>query len=120
MPSNVGLAQKNPQLQAHFDGLPLQVRAVLVYSGIHLVSEDRIRFFEDLRRRFSQDQDKETLRQETDNVSEALWASADSLGQYRHFKTIFCSAADCRTLKNATMARLAQVARPTSSPASDI
>jgi hypothetical protein len=62
----------------------------------------------------------ETLRQETDNVSEALWASADSLGQYRHFKTIFCSTADCRTLKNATMARLAWDARPNSSSASDI
>ncbi len=62
----------------------------------------------------------ETLRQEADNVSEALWTSADPLGQYRHFKTIFCSAADCRALKNATMARLAQVTRPTSSPASDI
>ena len=60
------------------------------------------------------------LRQETDNVSETLWVSADPLGQYRHFKTIFCSAADCRTLKNATMARLAQVVPPTSSPASDI
>ena len=62
----------------------------------------------------------EALRQETDNVSEALWASADSVGQYRHFKTIFCSAADCRALKNATMARLAWEARPTSLPASDI
>jgi hypothetical protein len=48
----------------------------------------------------------DVLRQETDNVSEALWASAEPFGQYRHFKTIFCSAADCLTLKNATMARL--------------
>jgi hypothetical protein len=35
----------------------LQVRAVLVYSGINLVSEDRLRMFEDLRTRFSADSD---------------------------------------------------------------
>jgi hypothetical protein len=42
--ANVGLMQKIPQLQHYFDDTSLQVRAVLVYSGIHLVSEDRIRF----------------------------------------------------------------------------
>jgi hypothetical protein len=40
--ANAGLAQKIPQLQAHFDDTSLEVRAVLVYSGTHLVSEDRI------------------------------------------------------------------------------
>jgi len=35
----------------------LEVRAALVYSGIHLVSEDRIRLFEALRHRFSPDSD---------------------------------------------------------------
>ena len=54
----------------------------------------------------------DTLRQATDHVSEALWAAAAPLGQYRHFKTIFCSAADCRHLKNTTMHRLAQVVPP--------
>ncbi|MGH8067520.1 MAG: AIPR family protein [Candidatus Entotheonellia bacterium] len=53
--ANARLAQKIPQLQAHFDDTSLEVRAVLVYSGIHLVSEDRIHLFEDLRRRFSGD-----------------------------------------------------------------
>ena len=55
--ANAGLAQKIPQLQRYFDDTSLQVRAVLVYSGIHLVSEDCIRLFEDLRRRFSHDSD---------------------------------------------------------------
>lgn len=54
----------------------------------------------------------DTLRQATDHVSEAMWAFADPLGQYRHFRTIFCSAADCRHLKNTTMGRLAQVPPP--------
>ena len=54
---NVALTRKIPQLQAHFDDASLQVRAVLVYSGIHLVSDDRIRLFEDLRHRFSPDSD---------------------------------------------------------------
>jgi AIPR protein len=34
-----------------------QVHVVLVYSGIHTVSEDRLRLFEDLRQRFSADDD---------------------------------------------------------------
>src|SRR5262245_58271852 len=55
--ANSGLARKIPQLQVHFDDTSLEVRAVLVYSGIHLVSDDRIRLFEDLRRRFSHDSD---------------------------------------------------------------
>ena len=59
----------------------------------------------------------DTLRQGTDYVSEALWTGADPFGQYRHFRTIFCSAADCRHLKNSTMNRLAQVTPPASSPA---
>jgi len=58
----------------------------------------------------------DALRQATDYISEALWAAADPLGQYRHFKTIFCSAADCRHLKNTTMGRLAQVAPPAAPP----
>jgi len=44
-----------PQLQAVFGDGALEVRAVLVYSGINLVSEDRRRLFEDLKRRFSAD-----------------------------------------------------------------
>jgi hypothetical protein len=61
----------------------------------------------------------DTLRQATDHVSEALWSLADLLGQYRHFKTIFCSAADCQRLKNTTMGRLAQVPPPAIPPSGD-
>lgn len=46
-----------PQLNAVFRDPSLQVRAVLVYSGINLVSEDRRRLFEDLKRRFSHEAD---------------------------------------------------------------
>lgn len=46
-----------PQLEAIFRDGALQVRAVLVYSGISLVSEDRRRLFEDLKYRFSHDTD---------------------------------------------------------------
>ena len=35
----------------------VQVRVVLVYSGIHSVSEERLRLFEDLKQRFSADDD---------------------------------------------------------------
>lgn len=58
----------------------------------------------------------DALRQATDDVSEALWAAAAPLGQYRHFRTIFCSAADCRQLKNTTLGRLAQGISPTPRP----
>jgi hypothetical protein len=61
----------------------------------------------------------DALRQATDDVSEVLWPSADSLGQYRHFKSIFCSVADCRHLKSTTMSRLAQVPPPATPPAGD-
>jgi hypothetical protein len=61
----------------------------------------------------------DTLRQATDYVSEALWAGADPLGQYHHFRTIFCSAADCQRLKNTTLGRFAQVAPPTAPPIGD-
>ena len=46
-----------PKLEVIFKDGGLQVRAVLVYSGINLVSEDRRRLFEDLKRRFSPDSD---------------------------------------------------------------
>lgn len=59
----------------------------------------------------------DAIRQATDDVSEALWASADPLGQYRHFRAVFCSAADCQYLKNTTMNRLAQVPPPALPPA---
>jgi len=51
-----------PQLEAVFRDGPLQVRAVLVYSGINLVSEDRRRLFEDLKYRFSHDTDYLEIR----------------------------------------------------------
>ncbi|MBU4262319.1 MAG: AIPR family protein [Proteobacteria bacterium] len=46
-----------PQIEAVFGKGGLLVRAVLVYSGINLVSEDRRRLFEDLKSRFSHDTD---------------------------------------------------------------
>jgi hypothetical protein len=47
-----------PRLEALLStGALLQVRVILVYSGINLVSEDRRRLFEDLIRRFSPDSD---------------------------------------------------------------
>lgn len=46
-----------PNLKAIFRDSSLQVRAVIVYSGINLVSEDRRRLFDDLKRRFSPDSD---------------------------------------------------------------
>lgn len=44
-----------PKLNAIFGDGGLEVRAILVYSGISLVSEDRRRLFEDLKQRFSPD-----------------------------------------------------------------
>jgi hypothetical protein len=46
-----------PQLKIIFGNSSLQIRAVVVYSGINLVSEDRRHLFEDLKRRFSPDGD---------------------------------------------------------------
>lgn len=46
-----------PRLQATFKDRSLVVRAVLVYSGVNLVSEDRRRLLEDVRIRFSADSD---------------------------------------------------------------
>lgn len=53
--NNASFTAKIPQIQAVFDDPTLQIRAILVYSGLNTVSEDRIRLFEDLKRRFSQD-----------------------------------------------------------------
>jgi hypothetical protein len=44
-----------PKIEAVFGEGALQVRVILVYSGINLVSEDRRRLFEDLKHRFSAD-----------------------------------------------------------------
>jgi AIPR protein len=44
---------KIPDLQNNFEDNSLQVRAVLVYSGVNVVSDDRLRLFEDLKARFS-------------------------------------------------------------------
>jgi len=46
-----------PALAVHFANKALQVRPVLAYSGIHLISEDRKLLFEDLKRKFSRDDD---------------------------------------------------------------
>ena len=46
-----------PSLHKIFNNGALQVRAVLVYSGINLLSDDRRHIFEDLQRRFSAESD---------------------------------------------------------------
>lgn len=51
-----------PQIQSIFDRGGLQVRAILVYTGINLISEDRKRLFEDLKCRFSADSDYLDIR----------------------------------------------------------
>ncbi len=42
-----------PQIELYFNAPALRVRAVLVYSGVNRVSDDRLRMFEDLKHRFS-------------------------------------------------------------------
>ena len=51
-----------PTIELVFERGGLQVRAILVYSGINLVSEDRKHLFEDLKRRFSADDDYFDIR----------------------------------------------------------
>ena len=46
-----------PQLEVFFKNGSIQVRSILVYSGINVVSEDRRWLFEGLKRRFSLDSD---------------------------------------------------------------
>ncbi len=46
-----------PKIKSVFDRGGLQVRSILAYTGINLVSEDRKRLFEDLKRRFSVESD---------------------------------------------------------------
>jgi hypothetical protein len=45
-----------PEIERQFDNR-VQVRVILIYSGIHTVSDDRVRLFEDLKQRFSPDDD---------------------------------------------------------------
>lgn len=54
---NAAFVRKLPQLHQHFDSTSLKVHALLVYSGIQRVSDDRIQMFEQLRERFSGEQD---------------------------------------------------------------
>ncbi|HEY5894841.1 MAG TPA: AIPR family protein [Chthoniobacterales bacterium] len=54
---NQAWKKRIPQIKTIFSDGSLRVRAVVVYSGVNLVSEDRRRLFEDLRRRFSPDDD---------------------------------------------------------------
>lgn len=48
--------QRIPQIEIQFKTVA-QVRPVLVYSGINLVSDDRLMLFEDLKQRFSASED---------------------------------------------------------------
>jgi hypothetical protein len=46
-----------PNLEVFFKNGSIQVRSILVYSGINVVSQDRLWLFEDLKRRFSLETD---------------------------------------------------------------
>ena len=48
--------QRLPQIKMQLNNR-VQIRVVLVYSGIHTVSDDRLSLFDDLRRRFSAEDD---------------------------------------------------------------
>ena len=54
---NMAFAKKLPQLRRYFDSTSLKVHALLVYSGIQIVSDDRIRMFERLRENYSTERD---------------------------------------------------------------
>lgn len=54
---NAAFARRLPQLHQHFDSTSLKVHALLVYSGIQRVSDDRVRMFERLRDHYSVERD---------------------------------------------------------------
>jgi len=51
--ANAAWTARMPRIEACFKDPSLRVRAVLVYTGVNSVSEDRLRMFEDLQGRFS-------------------------------------------------------------------
>lgn len=51
--TNTAWAERIAQIKLHFEDHALQVRAVLVYSGVHAISSDRPGLFDDLKQRFS-------------------------------------------------------------------
>jgi hypothetical protein len=53
---NAAWQKRLPQLEVQLEKA-VQVRAILVYSGIHLVSDDRLSLFEDLKGRLCSDED---------------------------------------------------------------
>jgi hypothetical protein len=53
---NTAWQQRLPQLEIQLERT-IQVHAILVYSGINLVSDDRLSLFEDLKQRFCSDED---------------------------------------------------------------
>lgn len=55
--ANDAMRRLMPDLVRSFDDPDLEVRAVLVYSGINLVSEDRRHLFEELRKRYQPESD---------------------------------------------------------------
>lgn len=54
---NETFASRLPRLRQHFESPTLNVRALLVYSGVNHISDDRIRMLENLRERFSVERD---------------------------------------------------------------
>ena len=55
--SNVAWADRLKLIASHMQDSALRVRAVLVYSSLKLVSDDRVQLFEELSRRFHPDRD---------------------------------------------------------------
>lgn len=60
--SNDGWRRIIPRLRLIFENTSLQVRALLVYSGINVISEDRERIFQALESRFSPESDYLQIR----------------------------------------------------------
>lgn len=60
--TNRAIRERIDTIKSHFTDAALEVVAVLVYSGRHTVSDDRIRLFETLRQRFSADSEYFTFK----------------------------------------------------------
>lgn len=54
---NSNWQRRLPAIRQQFSDSALQIRAILVYSGVSLISDDRLQLFEDIKRRFSSEDD---------------------------------------------------------------
>ncbi len=67
--ANPKIVALKPQLEAQIANASTQVRAVLCYSGLSLISEDRKRLFESLKGKVSKDQDDNYFRFQSINLT---------------------------------------------------